>query len=175
MINNQFYKNPLLVFITAQIILFLLLSSCAEISPYYREAQRKDTRTLAEKDFDPMSFKGDADVVPPRGGEDSYSSGSVLGKYQLVGNLSDSTEGLTRFVYRVQVFTSRFLQEAEVARDELYGKFEATIYLDFEEPYYKIRIGDFETAEEGEEFLNQVQDMGYTEVWLVKVRETGLE
>ncbi|MBD3168714.1 MAG: hypothetical protein GF307_04470 [candidate division Zixibacteria bacterium] len=149
----------------------LLFVACSNVSPYYDEGGKKDKRTMAEKEFDPMAFDGDAEPIVPQWSTGGSSPDSLLSNYNLIGGKDDSLQSSENYVYRVQVFASRFLQEAEVARDEMFGLFDETIYLDFEEPYYKIRIGNFETAEEGEEFLSRVRELGYTEVWLVKVRQ----
>ncbi|MCP4632476.1 MAG: SPOR domain-containing protein [candidate division Zixibacteria bacterium] len=159
------------IVIISSIILAVFLQSCAGIQPYYDDNTSKDTRTKAEKDYDPLGFEGDGEVLVSIDGDASGGSYSGIDDYQLIGKPLDSLNARGSFVYRVQVFTSRFLQEAENARDELFGQFEETIYLDFEKPYYKVRMGDFLTPEEGEGFLSEVRDLGYTEVWLVKVKQ----
>ncbi len=151
-------------------LIILLFISCAGISPYYEEGSQKDKRTRAEKGFNPMGFEGDSDVVPSPLSAESDSLVSGLDRYKLRSDSIESPADTVKFVYRVQIFTSRFLQEAERVRDEATTKFEETVHMDFDAPYYKVRIGDFETMEEGERFLGQVRDLGYTDVWLVKVR-----
>jgi len=151
-------------------ILILRFISCSGISPYYDD-NKKDPRTGAESNFKPLGLKGDADVVPPRAEPIRKNANFIFDRYQLVVNSSDTARASKDHIYRVQIFTSRFLQEAQQFRNELFGKFEQAIYMDFEEPYYKVRIGDFETAPAGEAFLNEVREMGYTEAWLVKIKK----
>lgn len=164
------HRYNTLAVILISVLLPGLLMSCSRVKPYFGEGGSKDPRTAAEKNYDPMSFEGDNEVIPPPTGPEWRQTEKGWERYKLVGDAKDSLSDSETIVYRVQIFTSRFLQEAEVAREELFGKFDEPVYMDFEEPYYKIRIGDFATFEEGTEFLNRVRDMGYTEVWLVKVK-----
>jgi hypothetical protein len=74
-----------------------------------------------------------------------------------------------REVYRIQIFTSRLYNEAnrELAlADEI---FNLPVHLDYEVPYYKLRIGDFIDRHEAEDMLPEVRAIGYRDAWVARV------
>ncbi|MBD3234201.1 MAG: hypothetical protein GF315_10815 [candidate division Zixibacteria bacterium] len=162
-INSNLY---LIVFLVSS----LAFLSCAGISPYYEDEAKKDVRIKAERNFDPLNFEGDTLVVPPPLETERTDNGSPLDRFNLVEDVAPEDSAETSIhVYRVQIFASRLLQEAEQVEAEVSGLFDEPVHLDYDEPYYKVRIGDFRTLEEGEEYLGKVRDLGYDSAWVVRV------
>ncbi|KPL02970.1 MAG: hypothetical protein AMJ90_04270, partial [candidate division Zixibacteria bacterium SM23_73_2] len=73
-------------------------------------------------------------------------------------------------LYRVQVFATKFPQQAYIIADSLKVDFEENIYVDYQSPYYKVRLGDFEREKDAQRFLTLVRSKGYFESWVVKVK-----
>ena len=73
-------------------------------------------------------------------------------------------------VYRIQIYNSNTygpaLKEFNVANEV----FDGNVWLDYEVPYYKIRVGNFQTREEAEQYLQTAKDAGYPEAWVVRVK-----
>jgi hypothetical protein len=72
-------------------------------------------------------------------------------------------------VYRVQIFTSRLYTEAGRERVLAEEIFNLPIYLDYEVPYYKLRVGDFVTRDEAENMLSEIKAIGYRNAWVARV------
>ncbi len=158
------------LYIIAFLVSCLAFLSCAGISPYYEDEAKRDVRIKAERNFDPLGFEGDTLVVPPPADTDEVDSSSPLDRFNLVEEAAREDSAETSIhVYRVQIFASRLLQEAEQVEAEVTGLFDEPVHLDYDEPYYKVRIGDFRTLEAGEEYLNKIRDLGYDSAWIVRV------
>ncbi|MFH2035458.1 MAG: SPOR domain-containing protein [Candidatus Zixiibacteriota bacterium] len=72
-------------------------------------------------------------------------------------------------VYRIQLFSSNTYgpasREEKIAREV----FDSTVYMDYEVPYYKIRVGNFNDRTMAENYLPAAKESGYTTAWVVKV------
>ncbi|MFT4970170.1 MAG: septal ring-binding cell division protein DamX [Chitinophagales bacterium] len=59
--------------------------------------------------------------------------------------------------YRIQVMNSSNREEVYAKKAEVYGSFsEFKGYIVYDQPYYKLRVGDFETKLEARKFLNDL-------------------
>jgi hypothetical protein len=47
--------------------------------------------------------------------------------------------------------------------------FNLPLYLDYEVPYYKLRVGDFSVREEAENMLPEIKAIGYRNAWVARV------
>ncbi|MCF8368275.1 MAG: SPOR domain-containing protein [Bacteroidales bacterium] len=81
---------------------------------------------------------------------------SLLVKYVEVNQINPAIEG-----WRIEIFfeagnTSK--KQAMEARAEFINKFSETpSYLLFQQPYYKVRVGDFRTKMEAEKFKKEIE------------------
>jgi hypothetical protein len=73
-------------------------------------------------------------------------------------------------IYRIQLFTTKELAKATAVRDEAVVDFGEEVRVDFETPYYKVRVGAFATAREAEPLLNEARRLGYRGAWAVRLR-----
>lgn len=136
------------------------------------EGKPKDDGTGPALPSDPMSLPSDYDVVPekyPIMASAADSSTTTMGKNSTALKAApDSLTGLLE-VYRIQLFTSNTYgpgaREADVAREV----FDREVRLDYEVPYYKVRIGDFVNREDAEAYLPAAIEAGYSNAWVVKV------
>jgi len=72
--------------------------------------------------------------------------------------------------YRIQVYASRSIEGATVAQQKAKDEFEPMnhkVYMIFETPFYRIRIGDFVDKISAEEVVETVKSMGYDQAFLV--------
>jgi hypothetical protein len=76
-------------------------------------------------------------------------------------------------LYRIQLFTSKSMSEAVAVRDEAALEFDAEVRVDYETPYYKVRVGRFASAQDAESTLKRARQLGYRGAWAVRVRATG--
>ena len=97
--------------------------------------------------------------------------------YQLVEDIPDEIDSLNSQAYRVQLFSSKVFGESR--REKLIAEeiFDRPVFMDYEVPYYKIRVGNFSNREKAEEYQMRAKSAGYTNAWVVAVtvniRETA--
>ncbi len=76
----------------------------------------------------------------------------LLGIYKMYNQKNDFLEG-----YRVQIAFSNDRQEIYNSKAKVYQDFpEEKAYVAYEQPYYKLRIGDYTSRLEAYERLNEV-------------------
>jgi hypothetical protein len=83
--------------------------------------------------------------------------------------ISDSTKAFNNFVrgYRVQVMISQDENELIKLKNTLLQSLNEDIYIIFELPNYKLRIGDFISRKEAESFQEKIIKLGYRTAWVV--------
>lgn len=155
------------------IILALLITSCGMRRVGSRTPQSEETPPVPL--FDPMATPQDREVVPevhpvrvaavPDAGDSLVRPGDMS---YLEFDSSASVTAPTE-VYRVQIFTSRLYSEA--ARERLLAEeiFNLPIHLDYEVPYYKLRVGDYAVRDEAESMLAEIKTIGYRNAWVARV------
>jgi hypothetical protein len=73
--------------------------------------------------------------------------------------------------FRIQLLATNNFDEANTTRNELIAGFpDLWIYLVFEAPTYKIRVGDFVNRAEAKPLLDQFMAQGYRRSWIVPDR-----
>ncbi len=74
--------------------------------------------------------------------------------------------------YRVQVIASTVREEVEGVAEVVRGLFPFRVYIDHAKPFYKIRIGNFETRGEANKVREELVRYGFEDAWIV---ETTIE
>jgi len=151
----------------------LLLSSCSlrRVGREEVEPEEKPTAPL----FDPLAAAIDRVIVPEeypiRAAAAGATEDSLAPPVDMDYREFDSAASVTTptDVYRVQIFTSRLYSEAtrELAIAE--EIFNLPLYLDYEVPYYKLRVGDFTARDEAEDMLPEIKGIGYRNAWVARV------
>jgi hypothetical protein len=89
----------------------------------------------------------------------------LIESYRHYQKLMDVEDG-----YRIQISYTPNREEAYQAKARLYKEFEnVPSYVDYEQPNYKLRIGDFKTKLEATAFLQEVIKI-YPSAFIVKDR-----
>lgn len=158
------------------IIVGLLLSAC---SPnVHRSTVTKDKRIEAEDRFDPLGFPGDDAVLTGHrqvSPEQSSSTVEEVTPAQLEQkdtrevSPGDSIQTPPQVIFRVQVFASKSFDEAQQFASDVQPLFDQGVYVEYQMPYYKVRVGEFYNPDDGEAFLDQVKLLGFKNAWLVRV------
>jgi hypothetical protein len=73
-------------------------------------------------------------------------------------------------IFSVQLFASKSSSEAERFRAQVQSLFDQGVAIDYKAPYYKVRVGELSTLEEGEALLDRVRGLGFPKAWLVRIR-----
>ena len=72
--------------------------------------------------------------------------------------------------YRVQVLATRYFERAESLAVIMKNTVSDSVYVDFEAPNYKVRIGDFIDRNSAESLQQELVQMGYYSAWILRTR-----
>jgi len=72
--------------------------------------------------------------------------------------------------YRVQVLATRYFERAESLAVIMKNTVSDSVYVDFEAPNYKVRIGDFIDRDSAESLQQDLVQMGYNSAWILRTR-----
>jgi len=172
---RNIYKRFLIILVG-----FLLLCSCK--AP--REGDEKKTPvTPAEitdsRGYDPLELPQDKEIIPEKYPKTGAITGSKILSQVPAGesdtvvlNITEVPVGsdtLNNQVFRVQLFTSKYYFEARKALAVAEEIFDQPVYLDYEVPYFKIRVGNFGNRDEAEMYQQKTREAGYGSAWVVVV------
>lgn len=125
--------------------------------------------------FDPLDGPGERDNIPElfadslRGAEDAESLDPDTETPIGTGLTRDSTRAYD--TYRIQLFNSRVFTEAALEQSIAQEIFDYRTSLDYEVPYFKVRIGDFPEFKSAQRYLQEfVKPAGYQSSWVARVR-----
>jgi len=157
------------------VLMALLLLACG--MGVHNQDIEKGKRTTAEQRFDPLGFLGDDAVITGKSKAVSPSdsektrSGKVIDAASSDSLQTSYNPGAfkTGEVFRVQVFASKLFDEAQQFAGNIKSLFPEGVFVEYQMPYYKVRVGEYYTPEEGELFLDQVKQLGFKNAWLVRV------
>ena len=131
------------------------------------EVKIEESKTINE-DFDITPYETEIDIdVPPLTTEklppDVW--------YQYGKSVIDSSKQITGTTngYRVQVLSTDDIDEANLVRSEIYEIAKnKEVYIIFDPPFYKVKVGDFTTKDEAENLRFKLNQLGYTESKVVQ-------
>jgi len=72
--------------------------------------------------------------------------------------------------YRVQVLATRYYERADSLAVLMKNTVSDSVYVDFEAPNYKVRIGDFIDRDSAELLQQELVQMGYNSAWILRTR-----
>src|SRR3990172_7689147 len=118
------------------------------------------------EDFDPSTL-GDYDI------DDSKPARSGDGPVRIDGILKgasqrDSVETRQQSGYRVQILSTRDEEEARNVRRDAILKFQDSVYLMFDDPYYKVRVGDCISRFDADKLQEAAITKGFPEAWVIR-------
>lgn len=70
--------------------------------------------------------------------------------------------------YRVQVFSSQSLTQAQEAEKRVKAITQRKVYLHYDPPQYKVRVGDFLTRSLAIAFCDSIKRLGFQDAWVVR-------
>ena len=72
--------------------------------------------------------------------------------------------------YRVQVLATRYIERADSLAAIMKNTISDSVYVDFEAPNYKVRVGDFIDRDIAEALQQELVQMGYNSAWILRSR-----
>jgi hypothetical protein len=127
-----------------------------------------EVKTEVSEDFDITPYETEIDIEAPPLSADKlptdvwygYKSSSPDSTKKIIG----TTDG-----YRVQVISTDDIEEANLVRSELYEQTtRKEVYIVFEPPFYKVKVGDFISKSEAENLRFKLNQLGYSESKVVQ-------
>ena len=155
------------IIISAVFFAVLLLTGCALIQPPQSEpVTEEEASSIPQYEaFDPLSIEGD-DIIDISGSDlptmikSSTSTENVENKEGTAATVEISG-------FRVQIFATSEEHEARSIEEEALLTFTVPVYLTFDPPNYKIRIGNCRTREEATAIKKTANKKGYRDAWVV--------
>ncbi len=162
------------------ILAVVALTGCQPKQQVVQESVPTATPTGSDtRGYDPLGLPGDRENVP----QDHPKTGEIVGKVALVDvdrkqtdTVGASTKSAPMTIdsvnsqaYRIQLYTSKLYSEARHELRVAEEIFDRPVFLDYEVPYYKIRVGSFADRDKAEEYLQRVKAAGYPTAWIVMV------
>jgi hypothetical protein len=154
--------------------LFLLLFfivSCSTSQFGWKSEPKPEKKSSQGKgyveDFDPLTLEEDDIVVRPK--EESpinEGNGETAAKPVPSEDLAFHEGGMIQG-FRVQLLATTDENQARDAKKRAIFKFQSGVYLIFEAPHYKLRIGDCATKKEAEELKKEAFRNGFQDAWIV--------
>lgn len=162
------------------ILLFVLIVVTIGCQPAKRIGAEKPAvaDSTVSRGFDPFEFASDDEIVPakyPRSGKivghaDFVLPDSLTGDSSLVlVDVPDEIDSVYNQVFKVQLFTSKVYGETRHAVKVAEEIFDRPVSIDYEVPYYKVRVGMFADRDEAEEYAQRAKGAGYNLAWVVVV------
>ena len=84
----------------------------------------------------------------------------------------DSTKYISEG-YRVQILATRYFDYADSLATSISSKIIDSVYVEFETPNYKVRVGDFIDRDSAELLQQKLLDMGYKSAWILRTKITA--
>ena len=75
--------------------------------------------------------------------------------------------------YRVQVLATRYFEYADSLAISISDKITDSVYVEFETPNYKVRVGDFINRDSAELLQKELLNMGYQSAWILRSKITA--
>lgn len=162
------------IIIGITVITILFIGCSASTGSRYETKKETGKETSSEvkeeivEDFDITPYQTEIDIEAPPIATDKlppdvwygYGDSSSENQRTIVG----TTDG-----YRVQVLSTDNIDEANQVRAEIYEKTtRKEVYIIFEPPFYKVKVGDFTTKAEADDLRFKLNQLGYTESKVVQ-------
>ena len=154
----------------ALMVLCVIVVSCSSSQFGWKEGQETSDKEIRNKrlleNFDPLSLEDDDIVIRPV--EKTSQSDEIESRER--EERDQTTEKITPEMvqgYRVQLLATGDEIQAREAKKNAIFRFQEGIYLVFEAPLYKLRLGDCQTRKEAEELRDRAVRNGFPDAWVV--------
>lgn len=155
------------------IISFVLCFFVLHCSSSQQQVNVDETTPKSEKpadarwneDFDPLSL-GDSqiDVDSIQQTDDVVDIDQILRS----SAMAEETERTQIPGFRVQLISTRNEEEARSIMRNAVISFNEPVYREYDNPYYKIRVGDFRSRYQASKIQEQAIEFGFHEAWVVR-------
>jgi hypothetical protein len=129
-----------------------------EAPPSRQQPAEESSGVPQNEDFDPLSLN-----------DDEIAFAAFRTSVDTVTEVADTTREGPRQVsgYRVQIFAGANEQSARTVEEKARFEFTTPVYLTYDPPNYKIRLGDFTDRNEADKVRREARRKGYRGAWVV--------
>ncbi len=153
-------------------LIIISISGCGgTFRPDADAGGQAESRAGASKDkYLPLDQPEDFVIVPSAvsifPASDSILANSKNGNTNSI-TPNTGTQALDQ-AFRIQLFTAKEYGPAFREKNIATEVFDQPVMMDYEVPYYKVRVGNFATREAAEKYLPVAHEAGYKTAWVVK-------
>ena len=173
LLSNKYYKMNKLRFTLIFIPIIFFHAGCsASTSSRYEKTNGNgdDKKETVNEDFDITRYKTQIEIETV-----SNNEGISDVWYEYENNSEDSNfvqnHEIVRTVdgYRVLVVATDNMEDANSVRADILAKIKRKeVYISFEPPFYKVKIGDFTDITESNNLKFKLNQLGYTEARVIQ-------
>ncbi len=168
---GQLHSKITLVFTALVVFGFTALLGCSSANPDTtggqnpsQESQKEMKRPLSyyEATLDPSQYEDDVEVVEKKKSEERDTTEIQIPR--------DSTvvQETSQLGFRIQIYSTSNIDEAMTMKANVLAKLpNDSVYVEYDPPIYKIRLGDFPTRYDASIELPTIVNMGYSDAWIV--------
>ena len=91
------------------------------------------------------------------------------GHIPLIDSMNNKEIG-TFEVYRIQIFESSIASIARAEAKRFQNILGDTVYIDFETPLYKLRIGNYTVRKNAEKAIKSISRLGVKDSWIIRTK-----
>lgn len=150
------------------VALLALVAGCNRFGRTQEEVTTRPREAAADtRGYDPLELSQDTMVVPLQ----SASPGATVAQHRTgrASEPSTATDSLYSQVFRVQLVTCDTYGEGRAALRAAEEIFDQPVYMDYDVPYFKVRVGDFATRGQADAYQRKAAAAGYVNAWVVAV------
>ena len=150
------------------IFLVLLFTTCTSKKMIKKDTLiTKNTNNTINETFDPLSLDENELQIQRNKSVDAKSNYDDT----IFNKITSESENLKEIVgYRVQICAVSNEETARNIQRDAIMKLNKNIYLIFDSPYYKVRVGDCVTRYDAEILQKSIIRKGFNEAWVVKTK-----
>ena len=154
----------LMIFLTA---LFIGCSSSSKLSHKGSGKEDVDRPGIINENFDPLSLEDDELTIKKTISVESRSDEIDDLLRQSLNNEEQGPDKVDGF--RIQICAVVDEQKAKsIQREAILQFIDQNVYLKYDNPYYKVRVGDCLTRYEAEKLQKLAIEKGFTDAWVVR-------
>ncbi len=149
----------------------LLLISCAAStgSRYEKDDIEKDKVKTVVEDFDITPYKTKIEIDEEASTNKKFTD--VWYEYKNTNETGNRNRKIVATVdgYRVLIVATDNIEEANEIRDKVAQQTNGKeVYISFEPPFYKVKVGDFTDLSEANDLQFKLKQLGYSEARVVQ-------
>ena len=160
----QLFRNSVIF-----LIIFVFLFGCAGSKKQTGEQPPASEKVKLDESFDPLllddeDLKFEAKIKP----SEQAVPVNLLPEQKTADTTNELVDG-----FRIQLISTKDLESATKAKliaEEQFSDLHISFYLEFDSPYYKVRVGDFQNRNSAENIREIVRSRGYPKAWIVKTK-----